>query len=55
MPLENALNAALTPAREFYEKCRYFEAAANGAQSERLTASGVMLRGPGAARWPAAV
>jgi hypothetical protein len=48
------MNAALKPARQFDENCPYSKEAEN-AQSERLTASGVMLRGPGAARCPAAV
>jgi hypothetical protein len=49
--LENAMNSALKPPREFDEKCWYLRAP----QSERLTASGVMWRGPGAARRPDAV
>jgi len=48
--LENALNPALMAAREFDEK--FSEGAGGAAQSERLTESGVMLRGPGAARCP---
>ena len=48
MELENALNAALTAACEFDEKCPRLERC--GDQSERLTDSGVMLRGPGVAR-----
>jgi hypothetical protein len=54
--LENALNAALMAARQFYEKCSYREKrAAAEIQSERLTDSGVKCRGPGAARRPLAV
>lgn len=49
------MNAALQTARQFDENCLFPAAAAEDAQSERLSASGVMLRGPGAARWPAAV
>jgi hypothetical protein len=49
------MNAALQAARQFDENCRYPKAAAENAQSERLSASGVMLRGPGVARWPDAV
>ena len=51
------LNVALQCTRQFYEKCSYLEALreARDGQSERLTASGVMCRGPGAARRPAAV
>ena len=55
MELENALNAALTAACEFDEKCPHPERCGDGGQSERLTDSGVMLRGPGVARCPAAV
>ena len=55
--LENALNTVLKSARTIYEKCLYFaETCCEAmAQSERLTASGVMCRGPGAARRPAEV
>jgi hypothetical protein len=50
------LNVALKCARQFYEKCSYLEnGGARDGQSERLTANGVMCRGPGAARRPAAV
>ena len=56
MELENALNAALTAACEFDEKCSHLERRRRGSsQSERLTDSGVMLRGPGVARCPAEV
>src|SRR6202035_695834 len=44
--LESAMNAALQPARQFDEKCKGSDA---DDQSERLTASGVIWRGPGAA------
>ena len=46
------MNAALTPARKFVEN---FMQKRRRAQSERLTAIGVMCRGPGVARRPAAV
>jgi hypothetical protein len=51
------LNVALKCARQFYEKCSYRKELreARDGQSERLTANGVMCRGPGAARRPAAV
>lgn len=50
------MNVALKPAREFSANCRYRNALPRaGDQSERLTASGVMWRGPGVARRPAAV
>jgi hypothetical protein len=49
------MNAALTAARQFYENCYRSRARQQGAYSERLTDSGVMLRGPGCARWPAEV
>jgi hypothetical protein len=50
------MNAALKPPREFIENCRHRNAVPRaGDQSERLTASGVMWRGPGVARRPAAV
>src|SRR6266404_2139959 len=49
--LENALNFALKCTRQLNEKCSYpGSGVAREAQSERLTASGVMCRGPGAAR-----
>jgi hypothetical protein len=48
MPLENAMNPALTTTRDFDSNC-------NEAYSERETASGLTWRGEGAARWPAAV
>jgi hypothetical protein len=48
------MNAALKPARKFDEKCPQSLEAEAG-QSDRLTASGVMWRGPGVARRPAAV
>jgi hypothetical protein len=47
------MNAALKPARKFDEKCP--QASKPNGQSDRLTASGVMWRGPGVARRPAAV
>jgi hypothetical protein len=53
--LEDTLNGALTLVRKFYEKCSHFGRTAHGSQSERLTAIGVMWRGPGIARRPAAV
>jgi hypothetical protein len=55
--LGNAMNAALKAARQFYEKCPQIARSgeAEAGQSDRLTASGVMCRGPGAARRPAAV
>ena len=49
------MNATLQSARQFDENCPYPKAAAKDVQIERLSASGVMLRGPGAARWPDAV
>jgi hypothetical protein len=48
------MNAVLKPARKFDEKCPQASKAETG-QSDRLTASGVMWRGPGVARRPAAV
>jgi hypothetical protein len=48
------MNAALKPARKFDEKCPQTPEAESG-QRDRLTASGVMCRGPGVARRPAAV
>jgi hypothetical protein len=47
------MNVVLTPARKFVEI--FMQKAAEGAQSERLTAIGVMCRGPGVTRRPAAV
>ena len=51
--LEDAMNGALTPARKFVED--FMQKALEGAQSERLTAIGVMCRGPTVTRLPAAV
>jgi hypothetical protein len=51
--LGNTLNPALMPARKFSENCSGPKIAI--AYSERLTESGVMLRGPGVARCPEAV
>lgn len=51
MALENAMNSALTEARDFVSNYRD----RTGGYSDRLTASGLTWRGEGAARWPAAV